>query len=62
MSNAKQGCHNLKSLVKVVSCCPAQSSWCSKGSKGTLKKLRYEISEYVMDHIHATIKDSVMNL
>lgn len=62
MNNTKQECHHLKSLVKVGSCCPTQSSWCSMSSKGTLKKLRYEISEYVMDHIHRIIKDSVMNL
>lgn len=62
MNNAKQECQNLKSLMEQGPCWPVQSSWCSMSSKDTLKKLRYEILENVMHHIHKIIKDSIMSL
>lgn len=58
MNNAKQESQNLKSLMELGLCWPAQSSWCSMSSKDTLKKLRNEIFENVMHHILKIIKDS----
>lgn len=54
----------LKSLValELGPCWPTQSSWFSMSSKDTLKKLRYEIFENVMHHIHKIFKDSIKSL